>query len=242
MALQGLAVIGRIVAEDSTACVELAARADQHIPEIMSDLVAEMPEQRPIGLAHLQPAPLALDAVGFGKRDRDQAVVMAGHDPLSAVRIVGEEVEDQAVLGIVLPVLERQLPADQGIEQPVFRHLQLAPAGELSRIGEIRHHAVVAAGATISVGIARIRQPVAGIVLGIAAEHPSPALVGQRRPGHRLSLAVRLERRHRLLLREEGDAVTATSAGAVLEIENVAAGLADKELQDLASSKTEFYE
>ncbi|MGY4185222.1 hypothetical protein ACVI1I_001994 [Bradyrhizobium sp. USDA 4459] len=231
MASQGLAVIGGIVAEHGAAFVQSAAVAHQHVPKVMSDLVAEMPEQRAIRLAHFEPAPLALDGIGLGQRDRDQAVVMAGHDPLATVRIVGEEIEEQAVLRVVLPGLDRQLPADQGIEQPVLRHLQLAPTGQLRGVGEIGHDAVVAAGTAIAGGIAGIRQPVASIILGIAAQHPPLALVGQRGP----ALPIRLDRRHCLLLRQEGDPVTAALASAVLEIENVAAVLADEELQDLAS-------
>ena len=41
---------------------------------------------------------------------------------------------------------------------------------------------------------------------------------------------------------QEGDPVAAALAGTVLEVEDVAAVLADKELQDLASSAREFYE
>ncbi len=94
MALQGLTVIGGIVTEHGAAFVELAAIAHQHVPEIMADLVAETAEQRAIGLAHLQPAPLALAPIGLGERDRDQAIVMAGQDFLAAVGIVGEVIED----------------------------------------------------------------------------------------------------------------------------------------------------
>src|SRR3954447_5743662 len=238
--LQGLTVIGGIVAEHGAAFVQHAAVAHQHVPEIVPDLVAEMPEQRPVGLAHLQPAPLALDVVGLGQRDRDQAVVVAGQDLLPALRIVGEEIEDQAMFGIVLPGLERQLPADQGIEQPVLRHLQLTPAGELRLIRQIRHDAVMPAGAAIAGSVARVRQPVAGIMLGIAAQHATFALGGQRPPGPALSLSVGFDCRHGLLFGQERDTMAAAFAGAVLEIDDVAAGLADKKLQDLASSEREL--
>src|SRR6266702_7613264 len=100
----------------------------------------------------------------------------------------------------------------------------------------------MSAGAAITGAIAYIRQPVAGIMLGIAAQHPPLALVGERCPSHTVSLAIGLERGHRLLLRQEGDPVATPFAGAILEIEDVAAGLADKELQDLASSEGEFYQ
>ena len=82
----------------------------------MADLVAEVAEQGPVRLVHFKPAPFALDVVGFGQRDRDQAMVVAGHHLLLAGGIVGQEVEDQAMLGILDSRLHRQLPADQRIE------------------------------------------------------------------------------------------------------------------------------
>jgi hypothetical protein len=79
------------------------------------DLVAEVTEQCPVGPAHRQAASFALDVVGLRQRDRDQAVVVPRHHLLSCRPIVGEEIEDQAVIGIFAPRLQRQLPAHQRI-------------------------------------------------------------------------------------------------------------------------------
>jgi len=111
--LQRLVVIHGIVAEHGAAGVQLAAVTHQHVPEIVPDLVAEVTEQGPVGLAHRQPPPFALDVVGLRQRDRDQAVVVPRHHLLPRCRIVGEEIEDQAMGGIFAPRLQRQLPAHQ---------------------------------------------------------------------------------------------------------------------------------
>ena len=52
--------------------------AHQAIPVIMGDLVPEMTEQGPVGLAHLAALLLAMRVVGFGEVDGDGAVEMAG--------------------------------------------------------------------------------------------------------------------------------------------------------------------
>ena len=57
MALEGDFVVLRIVAEHRPACVELAAVANQHVPIMVADLMAEMPKQAAIGLGEFR-APL----------------------------------------------------------------------------------------------------------------------------------------------------------------------------------------
>ena len=74
-------IVPPLVAEDAAEFIEMRRVGDQPVPIIMPDLVAEMAEQRAIGLAHLIAAALALCVVGFGQIDRDDAVGMAGHDP-----------------------------------------------------------------------------------------------------------------------------------------------------------------
>ena len=54
----------------------------------MADLVAEVPEHGAVGLVELLAHPLAVDVVGLGQVERDDAVGVAGH------RAVGE-VEDR---------------------------------------------------------------------------------------------------------------------------------------------------
>ena len=62
----------------------------------MADLVAQVAEQGPVGLAELDPAPLALGRVGLGDVDGDQPVVVAGQHRLVRAR-VGEEGEDEGL-------------------------------------------------------------------------------------------------------------------------------------------------
>ncbi len=61
--------------------------------------MAEVTEQRPVGLAHLAAAALALGIVGFGDIDGDEAVLVAGQNRDVALRavLVGDEVERQRV-------------------------------------------------------------------------------------------------------------------------------------------------
>src|ERR1700719_5197891 len=61
--LQRLAVIHRLVAKNLAARFGEAAIAHQHVPKIMADLMAEVPEQRAIWLVHWGAALLALDVI-----------------------------------------------------------------------------------------------------------------------------------------------------------------------------------
>ena len=90
--------------------LDLAAVAHQHVPVVVADLVAQVAEQRPVGLAELQPPPLALGGIGLGDVDGDQPVVVAGHHRLARVG-VGEEVEGEAFGRVLLLARERQAEA-----------------------------------------------------------------------------------------------------------------------------------
>src|SRR5262249_1379337 len=149
-------------------------------------------------------------------------------------RIIGEEIEDQA-MGVVLGArLHRQLPADQRIKQPVFGPFQFTPTGEPGRVGEIGHRSIVPAGATITGGLAGLEQPVGGMEAGIGAENTALASIRQRLACR----AAAFDRRQRDPLWHERQSAAAAAAGAIFEIEDVCASLADKELQDGPLSKT----
>ena len=45
--------------EQRAAGVKLLTITDQHVPEMVTNLMAEVTEQRPIGLSHRKPPPLA---------------------------------------------------------------------------------------------------------------------------------------------------------------------------------------
>ena len=65
VALDRRIVILRIVAEDRATLFELAPVANQNVPVMVSDLMAEMAEQATIGLGQFRPAFLNLGAIGF---------------------------------------------------------------------------------------------------------------------------------------------------------------------------------
>jgi len=73
----------------------------------------------------------------------------------------------------------------------------------------------------------RVEQPVAGIILRIRAEETPFPVVGERAE----AAIGRLERGQRLALRQERQSMSAAAAAAVFEIQDVAARLADEELQ-----------
>ena len=77
----------------------------------MPDLVPEMAHQHgPIWRIHLQAPALALDVVRFSQSDRDHAVIVPGRSLVAGRGVVGEKIEDQAVLWIFGTGFERELP------------------------------------------------------------------------------------------------------------------------------------
>jgi hypothetical protein len=57
-------VAGALVAEERPVVEEPRAALDQDVPVVVTDLVAEVPEQRPVGLVQVHATALALDVVG----------------------------------------------------------------------------------------------------------------------------------------------------------------------------------
>src|SRR4051794_21851642 len=104
---------------------------NEQVPVMMPDLVAEVTEKGAVRLAHLEPAPFALDVIGFRKRDRNNPVFMAGHDLCG--RRIGEKIEDQAMLWIFAARAQWQMPSQQRVEQPMLGGLELVPPFEISR-------------------------------------------------------------------------------------------------------------
>jgi hypothetical protein len=132
---------------------------------------------------------------------------VAGQDLWPAL-VIGEEVEDQAVFGILGPRPQRQSPPQQRVEQPVLAEFELAPARQFRGVGQIGDGAVVAAGAAEIVAARFIHQPVAGVMGGVGAKIARRAFRSGRPP----SLASRLERRHGPALRLEAHVVAASAA------------------------------
>ena len=112
--------------------------------------MAEMPEQRPVVLAHLRAHLLALGGVRLGDVERDQSVVVTGQDMLAArsgtVR-VGEEIEGQShlVAGIRLRP-DRQSERQQRIDRPLLGRLDAGPAFAVAGDRQVRDDLVEDAG------------------------------------------------------------------------------------------------
>src|SRR5882757_5162808 len=83
VALQGLLVIGALVAKHLAERLEARTVLDQSIPVVMADLMAKVTQQRPVLLVLQLPLLLPADIVGFGHIDRDEAVVMPRQDPFA---------------------------------------------------------------------------------------------------------------------------------------------------------------
>ena len=152
VALKRGVVVLRVVAEHRAAGFEPASVANQNVPVVVANLMSEVPEQAAIGLGKFRAALFDLRAIGFRKRDRHHAVVMAGHDFRSrGVGRVGQEFERQPMLRVLGASLQRELPAKQAIEQPVLGEFDVPPGDEMRRFANIRDRVVVAAGGAKSV-------------------------------------------------------------------------------------------
>lgn len=114
MLFQRLAVILPFIAEQVAKgrhrFTVIAGAAYQPLPIVMPDLMAKMSEQCSVWLMHLYTNALTLGIVGFHQIDRDQPIVMSGDDARCCrVWRIGEEIESQALLGILVAVFMRQV-------------------------------------------------------------------------------------------------------------------------------------
>ncbi len=110
MRLERLLVVPAFVAKKLAERFESPRIAHQPVPEVMAGLVAQMTKQSAIGLTHRQAKFLALSVIGFGEINGDEAVLIACHYPMSArIRGIGQEVEDEPILGIFGATGERKV-------------------------------------------------------------------------------------------------------------------------------------
>ena len=198
--------------------------------------MAEVAEQRAVGLAHGFAGALALGVVGLGEVDRDQPVGMAGDDlrGLLPARL-GEEVEGEPGLLILELADHGQAEPEQAIDQPVLGGLQALPAQEMVRRAEVGDRAVEPAGLAEGVPALGRHQPVAGVMDGIGAEALQRLGRDQRAP----ALAVeRGERAECGLLGQIAQDMLAALAPGVLEVQQLAAMLALEQLHGRCPSGT----
>jgi len=198
--------------------------------------MAEMPEEGPIRLAHREPSPFALAVIGLRQRDGDQTIVMTGHHLFPGCHIVGKEIEDQPVTGVLGSRLDWQVPPKQRIKQPVFGDLQFAPSVQVSRVAEVRHGTVMPAGPAIGLGRPGIDKPVAGVKAGIGAQHT--LAVGLRQCPEAGPLW--FQSGNRPLFGDEGELMAAPSARAVFKIKQVCTRLTEEEFHAIFPSDGQF--
>ncbi len=85
---------------------------DQQIPVVVADFMAEVADQCTVGFIHCRANFFAPGIIGFLRVKRDQAVGVSCHDPL-AVIIAAQDIEGQALLGVLLFRFNRQAQGQQ---------------------------------------------------------------------------------------------------------------------------------
>ena len=225
VALQGAGIVQSLVPEQGSECPQALVEAHQDVPEVMSDLMTEMPEQRAVILAEQHPPALALDVVGLRDVEGDEAAAMAREDrrpDLIALGRIDQEIEGQTRGGVLVPGHQRKVEAQERVEQPVLGGLDLAPAGQVPGDGEVRHHVVVPAGDAVAVRGILGNQPIAGVVIGVGAEAVLAARIGIGVP----EAADRFHRRHLVDVADIAQPALAALAMGALEADRLVAGLA----------------
>ena len=139
------------------------------IPKVVPAFMPEVAEERARGLAELLAVDLTPGVIGFFEADGDDAAEMAGGG--GGIEPGADDVKGEAVERIFGERGQRDLKADQGVEQSALRSLHEAPVLAVQGVAEIRDGAVEAAGD--AKGLARVggHEPVAcGVALAVAAE------------------------------------------------------------------------
>ena len=101
----------------------------------MPHLVAEVPEQGPVRLVHLDSQLLAVDVVALGQIQCDDAVVVPGDHFF--VR-TGQQAEGQPVIRILVAPDDRQLELVQLGDQPPLGRFGPREFGQADGVGIVR--------------------------------------------------------------------------------------------------------
>ena len=141
----------------------------------MPDLVAQVPNQLAVGLVHRDPKLLSVHVVTLGQIQCDDAVVVAGDDPL---QLAGQQVERQPELRVVVAANDRQLEVSEFDDQPPLGLLGAGERGQCCGVG------VVGAGAG---QLARCAQLGSGAHTGLLLDQP--IAFGHMKIGTQLILA-----------------------------------------------------
>src|SRR4051812_27545589 len=88
----GTDVVGGLIAENQVEWAQQVGSIDQNVPIEMTDLMAKMTEEGPVGFAKGDAARLAFGVIGLGEVQRDQSREMPGHDGPTG-GLVGQNIE-----------------------------------------------------------------------------------------------------------------------------------------------------
>ena len=119
----------------------------------MSDLVAHVPDQRPVGFAQLCPPRRAFCVVALGDIEGDEPLGMAGQHCLErpvCVHRVGQEIEGEPGRRVG-PGGVGQVPFQDRVEQVPLRLFDIAPVLLIGGLVQIGNGPVVPAGGTKAV-------------------------------------------------------------------------------------------
>ena len=194
-------VVGALVAESSRARSQRCVVARQDREVVVADLVAQVAEHGPVGLAHLLAHRLPVRVVGLGEVERDHAVGVAGGDRLAARWRAGRRRARVASRAIGSP----SSPSSNSSRRLAASATRLASPEPSSSAGPVR---VSAHEKQSSPGV--LDEPVAGGELGVRAaaagvsNRVSSSRAGQSKPSAVSQL--------RQLVLEE-DQLAAVSAG-----------------------------
>ena len=198
---------------------------DQHHPVVVSALMAQVAEERAVGLTEVLALALALDRVRFHDVDGDHAVEMAGHR-------VAREVERERTLHLRRRA-ERQTEAQERVDEALLRALEIAPGRQAPRLGEIGDRTVQVAGSAERVGVRFGGEPIADAVGCVRAVAKQSAVAAVDLAEKARLRGRGFERNDRKRLRVEAQDVAAVDAHDVLEVDLVAAFRAGEVLHAL---------
>jgi hypothetical protein len=230
VALQSGFVVLRIIAEHGSTGVELGPVSHKNVPIVMANLVPEVAKQAAIGFGQFGAALFKLRTVGLRERDRHHAVVVPGHDLRpEMLGWICEELERQSMARVLGAGLQRQLPAQEAIEEPVLGELDVPPGLKMRRERNVRDRVVVPAGDSEPLLPTDGRQPVADVIIRVGAKTARRAVAGRRPPGF---AACGFEGRDDFELREIAEPMAAAAASSILKVDDVVAELASKQFHE----------
>lgn len=190
----------------------------------MPGLVAHVPEQGAVGLAERDALPLALGGIRLRNVDRDETVGMSGHHRRAAASL--QKVEGEPAGGTIGLRGDRCIEPSHCIEQPPLRAFERPPFLAVARHMHVGEVAVQPAGRAARVRRVLRDQPVAADRLGV---HAAPPVLVRPRGGHHDALLADREGGQHQRARDEAERHAAALAARVLELQELAAGLANGE-------------